>query len=68
MPPLPRSEPRKASATALDLAALLALFAAVCGPFLWRVHQSAFPGGWDGAPHYAVADVYARRLFPSLGG
>lgn len=70
-PPPPAVAPPRAPsarATAIDLAALLALFAVVCGPFLLRVYTSAFPGGWDGVPHYAVADVYARRLFPSLGG
>jgi hypothetical protein len=55
-------------ATAIDLGALLALFAVVCGPFLLRARASVFPGGWDGVPHYAVADLYARKLFPSLGG
>ncbi len=67
-PPNPLPEPRAGRATAIDLAALLALFAVVCGPFLVRACASAFPGGWDGVPHYAVADLYARRLFPSLGG
>jgi hypothetical protein len=62
------SETRAGRATATDLAAMLVLFALVCGPFLSGVLESAFPGGWDGVPHYAVADLYARKLFPSLGG
>lgn len=52
----------------VDLALLLALFAAVCGPFLVRVHETALPGGWDGVPHHAIADLYARRLFPAISG
>ena len=54
--------------TAVDLLAILALFAVLAGPYLRRVYASALPGGWDGVPHYAIADVYARRLFPGIGG
>lgn len=57
-----------ARALAFDLGALLLLFAVVCGPFLRHVYQSVIPGGWDGVPHYAIADIYAHKLFPSMGG
>ena len=60
------SSPR--ATVALDLGAVLALFAIVCGPYLVRVYASALPGGWDGVPHYAIADLYARRLFPAIDG
>lgn len=53
---------------ALDFAGLVALFALVGGPYLLRVFESALPGGWDGVAHYAIADVYARRIFPALSG
>jgi hypothetical protein len=57
-----------ARALAFDLGALLLLFAVVCGPFLRHVYQSVIPGGWDGVPHYAIADIYAHKLFPAMGG
>jgi hypothetical protein len=47
---------------------LLALFGLVCGPYLYRACQTALPGGWDGTAHYAIADVYARHIFPALSG
>ncbi len=53
---------------ALDFGVLVALFAAVGGPYLLRVFESALPGGWDGVAHYAIADIYARRIFPALSG
>lgn len=65
--PAARARARLAS-FAIDLTLLLALFGAVCGPFLARVHETALPGGWDGVPHYAIAELYARRLFPALSG
>jgi hypothetical protein len=57
-----------ARALAFDLGALLLLFAVVCGPFLRHVYRSVIPGGWDGVPHYAIADIYAHKLFPAIGG
>lgn len=54
--------------TAFDLGLLLLLFSVVCGSFLGHVYRSVIPGGWDGVPHYAIADLYARKLFPALGG
>ncbi|MBZ4420776.1 hypothetical protein [Myxococcus sp. RHSTA-1-4] len=53
---------------ALDLGALLLLFAAVCGPYLRRVFESELPGGWDGVAHYGVAHLYAQRVFPAVSG
>lgn len=53
---------------AVDALVLLALFGLVCGPYLYRACQTALPGGWDGTPHYAIADLYARRIFPALSG
>ncbi len=61
-PASPRAE------RALDLTALLLLFAAVCGPYLLRVFESALPGGWDGVAHYGVAHLYAQRIFPAVSG
>jgi hypothetical protein len=52
----------------LDVLLLLVLFAAICGPYLYRACQTAIPGGWDGGPHYAIADVYARQVFPAISG
>ncbi len=67
--PAPSPERRSdARSFAFDLAALLLLFAVVCGPFLRHVYTSVIPGGWDGVPHYAIADLYAHKLFPSIGG
>jgi len=63
---LASTDPR--TARVIDLSLLLLLFALVCGPFLYHVHQTALPGGWDGVPHYAIADLYAKRYFPDLSG
>ena len=52
----------------IDCALLLALFAAACGPFLLRAFRSAVPGGLDGVAHYAIADLYARQVFPAISG
>lgn len=67
-PPASPPGAKSASGFLIDLAALLALFAIVCGPYLLRVYASALPGGWDGVPHYAIADVYAHKLFPAISG
>jgi uncharacterized membrane protein len=50
------------------MASLLALFAAAAGPFLAAVWRAPIPGGWDGVAHFAMAEVYARRIFPAVSG
>lgn len=62
------ASPRGAASLCLDLFVLSILFAAVCGPFLAHAHRTALPGGWDGVPHYAIADLYARKYFPAISG
>ncbi len=47
---------------------LLAMFAALAGPYLLRSFDSWVPGGWDGIAHFSVADLYAQRLFPAFSG
>jgi|GEM_PF-2590549 len=71
--PLARAQPfpvleRLRAHPAFDFLVLLAMFALVCGPYLYRACQTAIPGGWDGVPHYAIADLYARRIFPAISG
>lgn len=61
-------DPAGARALLLDLGALIALFAVVCGGYLRGAFQAALPGGWDGVPHHAIADLYARKLFPAING
>lgn len=48
--------------------AVAGFFAALAGRYLVRCWQSWVPGGWDGVAHFAVADLYARRIFPALSG
>lgn len=53
---------------AIDALLLLSLCAAFCGPYLLPLLRAPIPGGWDGVPHYGVAHVYARHIFPALHG
>jgi hypothetical protein len=66
--PLFRLSERLRAHPSVDPFLLLALFALVCGPYLYRACQTAIPGGWDGVPHYAIADLYARNIFPAISG
>lgn len=50
------------------LASLLALLAVTGGRYLVRVHDSWVPGGWDGVAHFAMAEIYAERIFPAVSG
>lgn len=68
----PRGRPLAAASggrrDTLAVASLLALFALAAGPHLARCYRSAVPGGWDGIAHFAIAEIYARRIFPALSG
>jgi hypothetical protein len=61
-----RLSPRRLDA--LCLLGLAALFFALAASFLAECYRSRFPGGWDGVAHFALADIYSRRIFPRLSG
>jgi hypothetical protein len=47
---------------------VLAATAIASAGFLVETSRSVIPGGWDGVPQYAIAALYANKLFPSLSG
>lgn len=52
----------------IGLAVVYAGYLAYAIPYLSICLRAPWPGGWDGIGHFAIADLYASKIFPSISG